>query len=132
MRTMSPSYDCKFFGFKEGQEGLFYDSALNILLRGKIVDFMLQAEVIHGGNDIPNGRYFSAFSRGYKYIDWDLQYITWFPENILTYQGYMDWINDDKVTEKEIKGFIKGKRLLDETLESKFELTPHPSFKLKI
>lgn len=51
MRTMPGSYDLRAFGFTDGQEGLFYDSALNCLLRGKIVDTLLEATVIHGGSD---------------------------------------------------------------------------------
>jgi len=117
MRTMPASYDCRAFKFENGQEGLFYDSVLNCLLRGKIVDFMLVAEVVHDGTDYANDKYFAAFRNGYTHFDWDLQYITWFPNDILTIDGYLNWLSTDRVTEKEIKAHFKAKRLLKETLE---------------
>lgn len=113
---MPGSYDLRAFGFTDGQEGLFYDSALNCLLRGKIVDTLLEATVIHGGSDYDNGRYFSAFSEGYSHFDWDLQHIIWFPENILTWAGFKEWMNMDRVAYPELKAYTKAKRLLTESL----------------
>lgn len=119
MRTMPASYDCSAFGFKNDQEGLFYDASTNTLLRGKIIDFMLVAEVVHDGSDYDNGRFFAAFRVGYTYNDWDLVDITWFPEDILTSGGYQKWIVNPKVTVVQINAFIKAKRILIEILETK-------------
>lgn len=116
MRTMPASYDCRAFGFEDKQSGLFYDEALNILLRGIIVDHMLQASVIHDGSDNETGRLGSSFHDGYRYPDWDLQHITHFPENILSLQGYLSWLNNPKTGYKQIKAYFKAKRLLEETL----------------
>jgi len=116
MRTMPASYDCRAFGFEDGQSGLFYDSSTNILVRGKITDFMLDATVIHDGSDYDKGRYFAAFSHGYRYKDWDLYQMTYFPENILTLEGYLKFINNPRNTYKQINAYFKAKRLLIEAL----------------
>src|SRR3972149_2746482 len=118
MRTMPASYDCRAFGFKDGQSGLFYDYSLNTLLRGTIVNFMLSAEVVHDGTDKARYRFFASYEKGYKHDDWDLQYITWFPDDILTFDGYKAWLEDESVTEREIRAFIKARRLLEETIDT--------------
>ena len=116
---MPASYDCRAFGFEDKQSGLFYDEALNILLRGVIVDHMLQASVIHDGSDNKTGRPSFSFSQGYRYGDWDLQYITYFPENIQSLQGYLTFLNNPKTDFYKIKAYFKAKRLLEETLNNK-------------
>lgn len=113
---MPASYDCRAFGFEDGQSGLFYDTSLNILLRGRIIEFMLNATVVHDGSDYDKGRYFAAFSLGYKYDDWDLSQIIHFPEDILTMEGYLRFINNPNVTYKHMDAYFKAKRLLIESL----------------
>ncbi len=114
---MPASYDCRAFGIEDKSSGLFFDTALNILLRGVVVDYMLQASVVHSGSNSETGSYWtSGFSEGYRYNDWDLQHITYFPENINTLQGYLSWLNNPKTGYKQIKAYFKAKRLLEETL----------------
>ena len=112
----SPKYDCDAFGFVDGQEGLFYDPNLNILLKGKITDYMLDARVEHDGTDYENGCYFAGFTAGYRYKDWDLHSLVHFPNDILTLDGYLKWLNNPKIQFEQIKAYFKAKRLLVETL----------------
>jgi hypothetical protein len=119
MRTMPASYDCRAFGFTDGQEGLFYDESLNILLHGKVTDHMLNAVVVHDGSDTETGRPGTSFPDGYHYGDWDLQHITHFPKDITTLDGFMKWLMSDKTDYYRIRAYFKAKRIINEYLKFK-------------
>ncbi len=100
----SPEYDCNFFHFENGQKGLFFSDTLNIILIGEIKDFKLEATV-HKTMLFP----FNAFSIGYKYGDWDLKDMIYFPNDIITYSGFLKWLNNPNTTERQIKAYFKIK-----------------------
>lgn len=109
----SPEYDCNFFKFKEGQEGYFYDHALNTLIKGKIENFRLKGTVVHDGFTIEMP--LTSFSIGYSYDMWDLRYVVWFPTDIKKCDGFLKWLNNPNTNYDKIKVyFTKAKQLIDQ------------------
>lgn len=104
---MPATYDCRAFGFENGQSGLFYDFGTHTLLSGRITDYMLNAEVV----ECPYG----TFNKGYVFEDWDLCYITFIP---ITLTEYLKWLNDPRTDYKKIKAYFKAKPLIEKYLNN--------------
>ena len=114
----SPKIECGFFGFSELQQGFWYDYKLRELIKGQIVDFKLVGKIVHDGTDSDKGKFLCAFNEGYHYNNWDTSSVVYFPENILKYEGFMNWLQDSKTNEFKIKMYFECKWML-EKLNSK-------------
>lgn len=99
---MPATYDCRAFGFENGQSGLFYNFGTHTLLKGVIRDYLLNAEVVEC--------HFHTFSVGYIYDDWDLCEIIYIP---ITLSEYLAWLNDPRTDYKKIKAYFKAKPLVE-------------------
>lgn len=111
---------CRFLGFRESQFGYFYDSKLRTLIIGRIKDGCLKGRVIHNGRtqkDVDEGRYFSTWSNGYAYSDWEKHDFVYAGKKIAytTLSGYLDFIHSADL--ESIKGYFKTKELLKDIKE---------------
>ena len=102
-------------GFREGQSGFFYDPYLKTLIIGKIYNHKLKGRVIHNGvtqKSIDEGRYFSAWSNGYTYGDWDKHDMFYAGRlrNYTSLSGYMEIL--EKFDLESAKIYFKVKELL--------------------
>ena len=105
----------RYNGFGEGQSGFFYDPYLKTLIIGKIYNHKLKGRVIHNGvtqKSIDEGRYFSAWSNGYTYGDWDKHDMFYAGRlrNYTSLSGYMEIL--EKFDLESAKIYFKVKELL--------------------
>ena len=110
-----PEVVCRFLGMRESQIGYFYDDKLKTLIVGRIKDGKLKGRVIHNGRtqkDFDEGRYFSAWSMGYSYSDWDKHDFIYVGKkiNYTSLKGYFKFI--DQANLESIKAYFKAKELL--------------------
>ena len=105
----------RYNGFIEGQSGFFYDPYLKTLIIGKIYNHKLKGRVIHNGvtqKSIDEGRYFSAWSNGYTYGDWDKHDMFYAGRlrNYTSLSGYMEILETFDLESAKI--YFKVKELL--------------------
>ena len=105
----------RYNGFGEGQSGFFYDPYLKTLIIGKIYNHKLKGRVIHNGvtqKSIDEGRYFSAWSNGYTYGDWDKHDMFYAGRlrNYTSLSGYMEILETFVLESAKI--YFKVKELL--------------------